>query len=478
MQNQTFERYEQWDLTLPSVPPRSVLFSLEPLGVGTAWVESLTSYIARLASAHVVFPGVLMNKVIEPLVLGRDSRTLHISHGKKTQLLNATGLRARLCVQILEALTMRQDLRHLTLLVWSDILCLRGLVRPTRAWCPHCYEEWRSHGETLFDPLLWTIQEVTTCVRHHVPLTGQCPNPECARVQQALCWRSRPGYCAYCQQWLGKRPPDVESGKDSSRAEAEQVRHQWVTSNVGALLALSPTLAAPPARLRGAQALRTIIQQMTQGNISAFARILNIPQGLVSHWVNGRKVPQIEMLLHICSVVDLSLDALLVKDLDALRPRLRAADEPRVYELRGKWTHVRVDANQVRQALEQILAANDDPPPTLTHVAQVLGQETPTLYKFHPTACYAISARYKAYAQQRTATRVQQYRVELKEAARQLQEKGVSPTRARIEPLLPSPGILRDPRVRQLLVDVCREIEENKDGNDSKECSPISKIDQ
>src|SRR5262249_17858049 len=114
---------------------------------------------------------------------------------------------------------------------------------------------------------------------------------------------------------------------------------------------------------------------------------------------------------------------------------------------------------QVRQALEKILTANDDPPPTLTQVAKQLGQDTPVLYRCHPTACHAISARYKEYAQQRTATRVQQYRAELREAALQLREKGVSPTRGRIEPLLRSPGILRDPRVRQLLIDVCSETE-------------------
>ncbi len=117
MQNQLFERYEQWDLTLPPVPERSALFSLEPVGVGTPWVESLTSYIARLAWAHMVFPGVLMNKLLEPLVPSGHARILHISHGKKTNLLNATGLRARLAVQFLETLTLRQDLRHLTLLL-------------------------------------------------------------------------------------------------------------------------------------------------------------------------------------------------------------------------------------------------------------------------------------------------------------------------------------------------------------------------
>jgi transcriptional regulator with XRE-family HTH domain len=247
---------------------------------------------------------------------------------------------------------------------------------------------------------------------------------------------------------------------------------------MGALLALCPPVSLSPPKSRVAFALQVIVGQVTQGNISAFARTINIPQTMVSHWVNGRKVPQIEMLLHVCSLLDLSLEALLFQEPDSLRPRLRASDEPRVYELRSKWTHVWVSTEQVQQALEQILAANDDPPPALTEVAKRLGQDTPVLYKCHPTACRAISARYKEYAQRRTAVRVQHYRVELREAALQLREKGVSPTRGRIEPLLRSPGILRDPKVRQILVEVCREIEEKKDGNLSNELSEISKIDR
>jgi hypothetical protein len=127
---------------------------------------------------------------------------------------------------------------------------------------------------------------------------------------------------------------------------------------------------------------------------------------------------------------------------------------------------------------QDVVSVLTEPPPTLTEVAKRLGQGTPVLYKCHPTACRAISARYKEYAQQRTATRVQHYRVELREAALQLREKGVSPTRGRIEPLLRSPGILRDPKVRQILVEVCREIEEKKDGDLSNELAEISKIDR
>src|SRR5260370_32199316 len=58
--------YEQWQLTLPSLPAPSVLYALAPVGSGTPLVESMTSYIARLAEAHCVFPGVLMRHLVVP----------------------------------------------------------------------------------------------------------------------------------------------------------------------------------------------------------------------------------------------------------------------------------------------------------------------------------------------------------------------------------------------------------------------------
>src|SRR5712692_11097040 len=48
------------------MPPRSELYCLAPLGVGTVEVESLTSYIQRLAWAYRVNPRVLVAEVILP----------------------------------------------------------------------------------------------------------------------------------------------------------------------------------------------------------------------------------------------------------------------------------------------------------------------------------------------------------------------------------------------------------------------------
>jgi hypothetical protein len=40
--------FECWDLTSPLVPPRTLLLPLEPIGIGTPFVESLTSYVFEI----------------------------------------------------------------------------------------------------------------------------------------------------------------------------------------------------------------------------------------------------------------------------------------------------------------------------------------------------------------------------------------------------------------------------------------------
>ena len=82
---------ELWDLDLPVIAPRSRLFHLEPIGVGTPYVESLTSYVARLAIAHSVPPGTLLAIEIGSLV-------------KKNYLPNTTSIGAIIAQQSVKAL--------------------------------------------------------------------------------------------------------------------------------------------------------------------------------------------------------------------------------------------------------------------------------------------------------------------------------------------------------------------------------------
>jgi hypothetical protein len=60
--------YGDWESSRAIWNSRRYLYALPPIGVGTAVVESLSGYIARLAAAHAVETGVLVNRELLPRV--------------------------------------------------------------------------------------------------------------------------------------------------------------------------------------------------------------------------------------------------------------------------------------------------------------------------------------------------------------------------------------------------------------------------
>ena len=78
-------------------PPRSRLYGLDPIGVDTPMVESLTSYIIRLASAHCVSVGTLVAKEIAPLInktyiTDRSSATISDQFSSVSSAVNGFGI--------------------------------------------------------------------------------------------------------------------------------------------------------------------------------------------------------------------------------------------------------------------------------------------------------------------------------------------------------------------------------------------------
>src|SRR5438034_10122518 len=58
--------FDSWDSIPPVLPPRSRLYTLKPVGIGTPFVESLSGYIARLADAPAVSVGDLVGRELSP----------------------------------------------------------------------------------------------------------------------------------------------------------------------------------------------------------------------------------------------------------------------------------------------------------------------------------------------------------------------------------------------------------------------------
>ena len=66
---------ELWNLGKPVIPQRSRLFPLEPIGIGTIYVESLSGYVARLAEHHSTTTEQLILSQVLPLMGQKMSQT-------------------------------------------------------------------------------------------------------------------------------------------------------------------------------------------------------------------------------------------------------------------------------------------------------------------------------------------------------------------------------------------------------------------
>jgi transcriptional regulator with XRE-family HTH domain len=431
--------YDSWDINYPSIPTRSRLFQLEPIGIGTPYVESLTSYLARLVESHTVLLGDLAKQEIKPVVpKNYKSRDLFcIKH--RTGTVNGTGVIALDLVQALEKLTFREDLTFLTLLKWSQVFPQRQLTRPVKAWCPACYQDWYSQNQVIYDPLLWFFQEVNICLKHKIPLKTCCPH--CYSELPPLASNSRPGYCSGCERWLGQ---EMSINITALENKSWQV---WVMNNLGSIVANSPNLSHI-AKEQVAQSLQLSIEQTTQGNIAAFARFIGLPKNQVWMWSKGQVLPQLSVLLKICYLLNLSLLEFLTNDKLKVNScsDLKFVNQERVI-LKKRITNLIF----VEKSLKSILSESPEKPPSLTAVAKQLGFNRRTLTRSFPELCQAISARYLEYRKSCRLQKIQQFTLEIEQAVVELNKKGIYPSESNVSKLLSQPGYFREKEVRAAL---------------------------
>lgn len=386
---------EWWDLALPSTPPRTRLFNLEPIGVGTPFVESLVSYLTRLADTHCVAPVNLTFEVILPLfkdgkALCEKYKSLTVVFGAATWTLNGVNSRALELVQSLQILTARQDLHLLTLLPLAGILNTSSdrLFYEYRRWCPLCYTEWRNSNQVLYEPLLWSIKHAEICLKHQAPLHSQCPS--CKQTMQSLMGHSRPGYCARCQSWLGldqiSQLADVPGGKDNWQWK------MYTATNVGELIEAASHEAALFNREVVIDAISKHVKYLTNGNITQFCRLVGLPEKGLDEGLRNRTPPRLEKLLQISYQLEVQL-------LDFLRsepsfPQKNLPSEEASTELSNRpkrSTGQPINKEELRIFLEAAVIEN--PPPLISEVVKRTNYASDTVRKHFPELYAQIKKR-------------------------------------------------------------------------------------
>jgi TniQ len=496
------EIYESWNLEKSNIPSHSRLYALEPVGIGTPYIESLTSYIARLAETHSVPTGVLVLSEIAPFL--KEGYTFKTKDGgldqifaNHTQALNGTGTWVIKLIQALESLTLLHNLKFLTMLNWAEIIPQRNLLHNVRTWCPICYDNWHKNKQIIYEPLLWTLKEVKICLHHNQPLFTQCPH--CKKENRLLAWNSRPGYCSKCQKWLGLSQENVSS-EPITFTEPEIEWQNWVTKNIGDLIAAAPNLSPPPKE-KIHEALSAYVNIITSGNTAKFAQYIGRGHTQTRRWCIGTNLPKIDTLLDICFKLKISLLDFLTEEvsitdfnnlsipkpaelnratrsssnpvhtstevLHALQTALTENPPPSLVEVAKRLGYKRNTVlyyhssdlckaiaaryeeykkakkiDKLKLILEEVLANQEYPPPSMQEVVKRFGISFQNFKLYFPELCSAISSRYDSYCQEESQKRKEKVRQEVRQVAIKLNAEGIKPTNHWIAKYLTTPATI------------------------------------
>jgi hypothetical protein len=378
MRNATL--YDGWEQPSRSaVNGRSYLAHLEPMGIGSTAVESLTSYVSRLAAVHAVETGVLIARELLPhipLMKGLSAGEFPAKtpeYSFDAHALNGSGDRSRLWVALLERLTCIERLDLLTALPWARAISCVHLLRRNRAWCCLCYGDGPSSVEPPYERLLWAFQLVTVCPTHGRRLDTGCPS--CGREQRALSAKHRPGYCSRCQCWLGRDGAADTNNEDSTE-------HIRVAEMVGELLAQSSSLPAD----FGTELFRANVAT------ASVSGLLPLRGGKrrrdVRDWVQYAAVPRMDSLVALSCSLNVPLIRLLTERIDTASNRTEQRCSPKA--------HHRVEGVFVEEALRGALT--NEMPVSLLEIANGLGYKAvASLRSRYPLLC-VLSAKLRKAA--------------------------------------------------------------------------------
>ena len=389
--------FNSWDCKPPPLPPRSRLYALTPIGIGTPFVESLTGYVSRLADAHAVSVGDLLGRELstfapKPLLpfgpfLRRNRPGSHGFHAQ-AYAVNGFGDRPRKWVDALEKATLQTGLRLLTLLPLAGLFSGMSLFRCTRAWCPECYEHWRGAGGVVYEPLLWAIAAVTVCQLHRHALEEICPH--CHGRPMPIAVHSRPGYCSRCQQWLGGNK-EIRSSQCLTPFDTENNAALWQAKIIGELFAAAQRVSSPSLGKVFTANFRACVDVVAEGNQCAFARAAGVMCSTVGSYLTGKALPQISTLLQISYHLQIPLTAFLEND-----PASTVALWERAKRIvqAGRKRPLSRTAEHVRGVLER--AVREQPPPSLSEIAQRLDYRgVERLYQVDADLCKRIAVNYR-----------------------------------------------------------------------------------
>lgn len=355
---------------------RSVLYSLEPIGLGTPFVESLTSYIMRLATIHNVKVSSLI-KLFTPFL---DNYLVHM--GKRglnkniTKYINGNGDISEGFVKALENLTCRSDIQYLTMLNWKGIF-RNNLIDQHRKWCPYCLEHMKNTSKIIYEPLIWYLSDVQKCELHEVRLLNKCP--KCKKNLGFINGNSLVGYCSYCFTWLGETNNLIFK-------EPLTEEEKFININYQQLIAKSPELNFFPTKLTVGPLLTRIKEKLGFNNFNEMSRFLGVEKSKFSYWVNNKYMPTNNALLKIARKINTTIFDLIYEQ--KINTNITVCDKK-------NGNKRKLSPNEIEKVLKS--AIKSEVPKSINQLAKEEGFCAETARNHYPELLKIIKDNYESY---------------------------------------------------------------------------------
>ncbi|GAA0713259.1 TniQ family protein [Dokdonella soli] len=146
-------------------------------GAGTLYVESMTSFISRLANVHCLSAGQLLD-LLKSRIPAEDGETdiVNSIYARGPHELVGYSTAVKTLTRRLTLATGEHALSEASLLFLKPALSrnCRAAVHKVRRWCPACYSDFRRAGDSGYDLLIWHLQAITSCPVHGLVLENHC----------------------------------------------------------------------------------------------------------------------------------------------------------------------------------------------------------------------------------------------------------------------------------------------------------------
>lgn len=390
----TFEFFPE---KISVIPTRSSCYNITPYNLGNVNIESLTSYIHRLARAHKIYPGVFIKFLLCPLIYKIDPRDRSAQNRiyklfKASYSINGFKKIAKDISFGINSLTNRKDISSLTMINFTSLLTIND-ISPIHKWCPRCIQESKEENHEIYEKLIWSLNVVTICNIHKCKLISNCRS--CGETVRNLDAKTILGYCSNCNNFLGlSNVPD-----DLKVIKKEYVWHEWVYENLNLLFT---TFYSNENVIFDYNIFLKNINFIFKNRIQTkkhISEILNVNRHVIVQWLHGKLKISLFSLLKISFCLKINLVTLL-NEIVFDTTKFTYNRKIPITEIKPN-TFKKVSVEELSEFLDNIINSKEFPPPKLEDVVNRLGYKSIESVRYYfPEKCKVISQKHKEYRKQ------------------------------------------------------------------------------